>query len=117
MWKSAMVVAGDLHFYMRHSFQPAPPPEPDAPPMPHSTASGKPLADAAPAKVLASKVAAAAALLGCGTGGKGAASAGKTVSVSSAASSETDELEMGREIYQDLASFVNRGLFLHILQQ
>lgn len=108
--------AGDLHFYMRHSFQPAPPPEPAAPPAPSKgeakdlLASLNPLAEIAPTKVLASKVAAAAALLGC-TGGKKAAppASKQSNSASSAASSETDELELGREIYQDLASFVDQG--------
>ena len=114
-----VVCTGDLHFYMRHSFQPAPPPEPAALPAPRSAAKGdvrgllNPLADAAPAKALASKVAAAAAMLGCGGGGgKGVASGGKAGSASSVASSEADEVEMGRDIYQDLASFVNRGAIL-----
>ncbi len=100
---------------MRHSFQPAPPPEPAAP-SPASKAEAKdllsslnPLADIAPTKVLASKVAAAAALLGCASGKKAAPASKQSNSASSAASSETDELELGRDIYQDLASFVDQG--------
>ena len=101
---------------MRHSFQPAPLQESAAPPPAASKAEPKdllaslnPLAEIAPTKVLASKVAAAAALLGC-AGGKRATPASKqSNSASSAASSEADEVELGREIYQDLASFVNQG--------
>ncbi|BDA40538.1 hypothetical protein COCOBI_01-1910 [Coccomyxa sp. Obi] len=113
--RARLHLAGDLHFYMRHSFQPAPASEPAAPPAPGKAeakdvlAPLHPLSEIAPTKVLASKVAAAAALLGCAGGKKAAPASKQSNSASSAASSETDELELGRDIYQDLASFVDQA--------
>ncbi len=96
--KLLMCLAGDLHFYMRHSFRPAPAP---------MKANGKvanghaddfsgnnPFAESAPSRLAAAKT-------------LGARNA--SVSGSSVASSEADEAELGRDIYQDLASLVHNG--------
>ena len=96
--KLFVCLAGDLHFYMRHSFRPAPAP---------MKASGKvanghvddfsdsnPLAESAPSRLAAAKI-------------LGARNA--SVSGSSVASSEADEAELGRDIYRDLASLVHNG--------
>ena len=96
--KQFMCLAGDLHFYMRHSFRPAPAP---------MKANGKvanghaddfsgnnPFAESAPSRLAAAKV-------------LGARNA--SVSGSSVASSEADEAELGRDIYQDLVSLVHNG--------
>lgn len=87
---------------MRHSFKPAPAP---------MKANGKvanghaddlsgsnPFAEASPALLAAAKA------LGERAGHQ------VSVSGSSVASSEADEAELGRDIYQDLASFVHNGV-------
>jgi hypothetical protein len=88
-----MLSPGDLHFYMRHSFKPAPPPQPKTSTLHHAASSPdlndlsshNPFAETAPAKVLAAKVAAAAAALSVGKMGG---------SMSSVASSDNMEPPM-----------------------
>lgn len=89
---------------MRHSFKPAP--------LPVKAAKGKaanghldnlsganPFAETAPSRLAAAKA-------------QSEQRAGRRASISgsSVASSDADEAELGRDIYQDLASFVQNGM-------
>lgn len=90
---------------MRHSFKPAP--------LPVKAAKGKaanghrddlsgadPFAETAPSRLAAAKA-------------QSEQRTGRHASISgsSVASSDADEAELGRDIYQDLASFVQNGIF------
>ena len=93
---------GDLHFYMRHSFKPAPnPAKADAKVSAShidARAGSSPFLDTAPARLAAKSL-------------SNGAARHTSVSGSSVASSEAEE-ELGRDIYQDLASFVQNGAAL-----
>ena len=96
MWR-----AGDLHFYMRHSFRPAPAPAKVDGKVLNGHADdlsgGNPFAETAPSCLAAARA-------------RGERLARNTsVSGSSVASSEADEAELGRDIYQDLVSLVHNG--------
>lgn len=96
-----MCLAGDLHFYMRHSFTPAPALAKVNGKMANGHAAGSsgsnPFAETAPSRLAAAKI-------------RGERLWRNTsVSGSSVASSEAEEAELGRDIYQDLASLVHNG--------
>ena len=90
---------GDLHFYMRHSFKPAPNPAKAKAKAPAShmdaLAGSSPFLDTAPSRLAAKSL-------------SNGAARHTSVSGSSVASSEAEE-ELGRDIYHDLASFVQNG--------
>ena len=98
-------LAGDLHFYMRHSFKPAPAPMKANGKVAKGHADGhvdnlsgsNPFAEPTPSRVAAAKV--LGERVTCNT----------SMSDSSVASSDTDEAELGRDIYRDLASLVHNG--------
>ena len=96
-----MSLAGDLHFYMRHSFRPAPAPTKADGKIANGhvddLSGGNPFAETAPSRLAAAKVR------------QERLARNTSVSGSSVASSEADEAELGRDIYQDLVSLVHNG--------